>query len=87
MKYTATIAVEIELAAECTIDTEYDDDGCGDPARSGNSMTGCRGSYPVVTRIEVAPAEAARVVEAYIERHREEIEDEILAEMEADCDE
>jgi len=87
MKHTTTILASIVIEVSCEIEREYDDDGCGDPTRSGNSMTGCRGSYPVVTRIEFNHGDAARAIEAYIEAHREEIEDEILAEMEADCDE
>jgi hypothetical protein len=51
MRNTKTISVtrEITFDVEVTLDWEYDDDGCGSPSSSGNSMTGYRGKYLVVT--------------------------------------
>ena len=44
---------EVTFAVQITVAREYDDDGCGDPIRSGNSMTGCRGSHLVADKIEI----------------------------------
>lgn len=34
-----------DVPFDVVVEREYDDDGCGSPSRTGNSMTGCRGSY------------------------------------------
>lgn len=34
-----------DVPFDVIVEREYDDDGCGSPSRTGNSMTGCRGSY------------------------------------------
>lgn len=38
-----TITREVEFDIILTLERHYDDDGCGSPSRSGNSMTGSRG--------------------------------------------
>jgi len=45
MEHTKRITVvrEIEFDITVTLEREYDDDGCGSPSTSGNSMTGRRG--------------------------------------------
>jgi len=45
MEHTKKITVvrEIEFDITVTLEREYDDDGCGSPSTSGNSMTGRRG--------------------------------------------
>jgi hypothetical protein len=38
-----TVVREIEFDITVTLERDYDDDGCGSPSTSGNSMTGRRG--------------------------------------------
>jgi hypothetical protein len=42
-KCWVSISVEIEVLVEVTCSAVHDDDGCGSPSRTGNSMTGNRG--------------------------------------------
>ena len=42
---TVTVTREITFDVEVVVDYEYDDDGCGGPGSTGNSMTGYRGKY------------------------------------------
>lgn len=78
MKLEVTIEVEVVVDTE----TEYDDDGCGSPSRSGNSMTGYRGSYPVATGVTLccSPAELARLVETAAYEQNEDRINEALGE-------
>lgn len=46
--------VTLDVRGWAVLEKEYDDDGCGSPSKSGNSMTGCRGSHFAVVDIELA---------------------------------
>ena len=57
MKNTIEIMLTVPVTVE--VEREYDDDGCGSPSVTGNSMTGCRGSYWVIKSIEFDGTDAA----------------------------
>jgi len=48
-----SITREITFDVEVIAELEWDDDGCGSPSRTGNSMTGCRGSYYAPSTIKL----------------------------------
>ena len=52
-KNKAEIVID-EVPFDVVVEREYDDDGCGSPSRTGNSMTGCRGSYWAIKSVTFA---------------------------------
>lgn len=72
------LTIEIEVECSLITETEYDDDGCGSPSRTGNSMTGRRGSYKVCTGVEcdLSDAELRKLVEqAAFEQNEDRLHD------------
>lgn len=61
-RITHTLTLDIPIKA--ILDWEHDDDGCGSPSRTGNSMTGYRGRTLVIDSvvIEATDAELASLV-------------------------
>jgi len=73
------LLIEIELPYSIITDTEDDDDGCGSPSSTGNSMTGRRGSYTVCTGVEcdLSDKELRKLVEeAMYEQNLDKVKDE-----------
>lgn len=70
------------VIVEYDVEREFDDDGCGSPSRTGNSMTGYRLSYlvPVIHSITDAETDEAikddAAYEIVYEKLREKLEDE-----------
>jgi len=60
MKKTIRVERTVPLLVVVECEREWDDDGCGSPSVTGNSMTGCRGSKIVPLSIEYvhSPSEA-----------------------------
>ncbi len=58
--------LELELPVEW--ETVEDDDGCGEPEQTGNTMTGKRGSKRVACRAYMNPAHR-RAIMAKIDSH------------------
>ena len=52
MKRTIRVERMVPLLVVVECEREWDDDGCGSPSVTGNSMTGCRGSQIVPLSIE-----------------------------------
>jgi len=69
----AEAAIEIEVPVTPAFEKEYDDDGCGSPSCTGNSMTGRRGSYWVCTGVtaDLSDAELRKLVESELNEQNE----------------
>lgn len=74
-KRTVTLTRTITFDVEVTLDWEHDDDGCGSPSSSGNSMTGNRGKYLTVTDYDIDMASVLAAVEHELDFECDEFND------------
>lgn len=70
---------DISVNAVAEWEWEYDDDGCGGPGTTGNSMTGYRGRYKSVTGLRFAGTaeEALKILNDALESCVDEAQDKI----------
>jgi len=68
------VEVTLTLTVTVAFDMEEDDDGCGGPSRTGNSMTGRRGKYPVVVGCSVTPEQVAEKLSEAMSALESEVE-------------
>ena len=78
------VEVTIEVDVDVEYDHEYDDDGCGSPSKTGNSMTGCRGTRLVVGDVSIsqdsldrAKIEVVRAIKSLEKDIQQQAEEEI----------
>lgn len=69
----------LELELPVRWETEHDDDGCGEPHKSGNAMTGCRGSRRVAYIGKLDYEVRGQIIDKIVEHVTEE-----MAELEED---
>jgi hypothetical protein len=77
MEFSKTITVvrEVEFEIKVVFEREYDDDGCGSPSTTGNSMTGRRGSgYWVATDYTIDTKSLLRGAELSLSMDDEDIQ-------------
>lgn len=56
----------LDVPFDVEVEREYDDDGCGSPSRTGNSMTGYRGSHWAIKSVtfDGTPEQALALINA-----------------------
>lgn len=71
----ASVEITITVEFDVEVEREYDDDGCGSPARTGNSMTGCRGSYWSIKSVTFAgtPEQAVKIINEALADHADDL--------------
>jgi len=85
MIHACTLSIELTLDLDCELEIieERDDDGCGSPSLSGNSMTGSRGTYAVCesVKLDMTDDEIVRRVRAAFDAQVTESDDDVLQEV------
>lgn len=85
MIHACTLSIELTLDLDCELEIieERDDDGCGSPSSSGNSMTGSRGAYAVCesVKLDMTDAEIVRRVRAAFDAQVTESDDDVQMEV------
>jgi len=86
MIHACTLSIELTLDLDCELEIieERDDDGCGSPSSTGNSMTGSRGTYAVCesVKLDMTDEEIVRRVRAAFEAQVTESDASVDSEVE-----
>lgn len=83
MKIQTTIHREIEIPVTLLVVTDYDDDGCGPPSSTGNSMTGRRGkAFHYIEDYEIDTSELEAAVRRSIKTDDTDLLEEVAIALE-----